>query len=108
MVIAVVLITGLMILSMRNRALVPGRWQSIAELSYEFIANMVRDNAGEAGKQYFPFIFTLFMFILFANLLGMIPYSFTFTSHIVVTFALAFVVFVGVTFIGFARHGLHF
>ncbi len=108
MVIAMLAVMLLMTLAMQKRALVPGRWQSIAELSYEFIANMVRENAGEAGKRYFPFIFTLFMFILACNLFGMIPYSFTPTSHIIVTFALAFVVFLGVTIIGFARHGLHF
>lgn len=108
MVIAVLVTSGLMILAMNRRSLVPGRWQSVAELSYEFVAGMVRDNVGDEGKKYFPFIFTLFMFILGANLLGMVPYSFTPTSHIVVTFAMAFVVFIGVTIIGFARHGLHF
>lgn len=108
MVIAVVLITLFLTLSMSGRSLVPGRWQSMAELSYEFVARMVRDNVGTEGRQYFPFIFTLFMFILFANLLGMIPYTFTVTSHIIVTFALAAVVFIGVTIIGFAKHGSHF
>src|SRR5262245_49371238 len=88
--------------------MVPGRLQSIAELSYEFIANMLQENVGSAGRQYFPFVFTLFMFILFANVLGMIPYSFTPTSHIIVTFAMAAVVFIGVTIIGFMRHGAHF
>ena len=87
----------------RQRALVPGRLQSMSELVYEFIANMVRDNVGDAGKKYFPFIFTLFIFILFGNVLGMIPYSFTSTSHIVVTFAMALFVFVGVTIIGLVQ-----
>ena len=95
-------------LGMRRHALVPGRWQSMAEMSYEFIANMVRDNVGTAGMKYFPFIFTLFMFILFCNLLGLIPYSFTPTSHIIVTFAMALVVFLGVTVIGFVRNGAGF
>ncbi len=108
MVIAVIAITLFLTLSVRSRALVPGRWQSLAELCYEFVAGMLRDNVGSEGRKYFPFIFTLFMFVLFGNLLGMIPGSFTFTSHIVVTFALALVVFLGVTVIGFARHGLHF
>lgn len=108
MMLAVLLVTLLMVFSMRSRALVPGRLQSVAELSYEFIANMLRENVGSEGRQYFPFIFTLFMFILFANLLGMIPFTFTPTSHIVVTFALALVVFIGVTIIGFVRHGAHF
>jgi F-type H+-transporting ATPase subunit a len=108
MVIAITLVTLLMTLAMSRRALVPSRWQSIAELSYEFIANMLRDNVGDAGRKYFPFVFTLFMFILFCNLLGLMPYAFTPTSHIAVTFAMAAVVFIGVTIIGFARHGLHF
>jgi F-type H+-transporting ATPase subunit a len=69
---------------------------------------MLRDNVGQEGRRYFPFIFTLFMFVLFGNLLGMIPGSFTFTSHIIVTFALAAIVFIGVTIIGFWRHGFHY
>ena len=108
MVIAVILITLFTTVTMSGRAMVPGRWQSLAELSYEFVANMLRDNVGTAGQRYFPFIFTLFMFVLFLNLLGMIPYSFTVTSHIIVTFALAFVIFIGVTIIGFATHGIGF
>ncbi len=108
MVIAVVSATLFMTLGMRGRALVPGRWQSLVELSYEFIANMIRDNVGSEGRKYFPFIFTLFMFLLFGNLLGMLPFTFTYTSHIIVTFALAATVFIGVTLIGFAKHGLKF
>jgi F-type H+-transporting ATPase subunit a len=108
MLIAVALVTLFLTYAMRTRALVPGRLQSMAELSYEFIANMIRENVGTEGRQYFPFIFTLFMFILFGNLLGMMPYSFTYTSHIIVTFAMAAVVFVGVTVIGFVRHGAKF
>ncbi len=108
MVIAVILITLFTTVTMSGRAMVPGRWQSLAELSYEFIANMIRDNVGSAGQRYFPFIFTLFMFVLFLNMLGMIPYSFTVTSHIIVTFALAIVIFIGVTIIGFATHGIKF
>ena len=108
MVAAVVLITLFVLTAMSQRAMVPGRLQLVAELTYEFVANMVKDNAGKAGMPYFPFVFTLFMFLLFANLLGMLPFSFTVTSHIIVTFALAAVVFIGVTIIGFARHGLKF
>jgi F-type H+-transporting ATPase subunit a len=108
MVIAVLLISLFTIVSMRGRAMVPGRMQSMAELSYEFVANMIRDNVGTAGQKYFPFIFTLFMFILFLNMIGMIPYTFTVTSHIIITFALAMVVFLGVTVIGFVRHGIGF
>ena len=87
--------------------MIPGRWQSMAELSYVFIANMVKDNVGSEGRPYFPFIFTIFMFILVGNFWGMMPYSFTFTSHIAVTFAMAFFVFVGVTLIAIAKHKLH-
>ncbi len=108
MTIAVVLATLIFVVGMRQKALVPGRLQSVAELGYEFIAGMVRDNVGDAGKKYFPFILTLFVFILLCNVLGMVPYSFTPTSHIVVTFAMAAVVFIGVTIIGVARHGAHF
>jgi len=108
MVLGVSLICGFLYFAMSGRSLVPGRLQSLAELSYEFIANMVRDNVGTEGMKYFPFVFTLFVFILTLNLLGMMPYSFTVTSHIIVTFALAALVFVVVTAIGFARHGVGF
>ena len=108
MTIAAVLITALTVLATRRAALVPGRWQSIAEMSYEFVADMIDTNVGHGGREFFPFVFTLFMFILFANFLGMIPYSYTVTSQIVVTFALAAVVFIGVTIIGIVRHGFHF
>jgi F-type H+-transporting ATPase subunit a len=108
MSIAVVCGFLIFVVGVRQRALVPGRMQSIAELGYEFIAGMVRDNVGSAGKKYFPFVLTLFVFILLCNLLGLVPYSFTPTSHIIVTFAMAAVVFLGVTAIGFIRHGLHF
>ena len=108
MLIAAGLVTLLMVTATQGATLVPGRLQSLAEMLYDFIASMVEQNVGEEGKRYFPFLFTLFMFILFGNLLGLIPYSFTFTSHIVVTFAMAALVFIGVTFIGIARHGFHF
>ena len=108
MVIATVLATAFLTLSMRGRALVPTRLQSVAEIFYEVIANMIRENVGAAGRKYFPFIFTLFMFILFCNVLGMIPGSFTVTSHIIVTFSLAAFIFVAVTIIGFATHGTHY
>jgi len=108
MTIAVVLITSLLVFGTRRNALVPGRWQSIAEMSYEFVADMVETNAGHGAEPYFPFVFTLFMFVLFSNLLGLIPYSYTVTSQIIVTFALAAAVFIGVTIIGIAKHGAHF
>lgn len=108
MLIGVVGVTLVLSLGVRRAQLVPSRLQSLAEISYEFIANMIRDNVGTEGRKYFGFIFTLFMFVFAGNLLGMMPYSFTYTSHIAVTFAMAAVVFVGVTAIGFAKHGLHF
>jgi ATP synthase subunit 6 len=88
--------------------LIPSRWQSIVEMVYDFVYDMVQNQVGPAGRPYFPFIFTLFVFLLGANLIGMIPYSFTSTSHIVVTFGLSLSIFVGVTLLGILRHGLHF
>jgi F-type H+-transporting ATPase subunit a len=108
MVVTVLVACVLVIWGARKRDLVPGRLQSMAEISYEFIAGMIDDNVGHEGREYFPFIFSLFIFILLGNLLGLIPYGFTFTSHIIVTFAMAAVVFIGVTIIGIARHGWHF
>jgi F-type H+-transporting ATPase subunit a len=108
MVLSVLAISTFLVLGMRRHALVPGRWQSMAELSYVFIANLVKDTVGNEGRPYFPFILTVFMFVLFGNMLGMLPYGFTFTSHIIVTFALAITVFLGVTAIGLIKHKLHF
>lgn len=108
MVAAVVLASALMILSVRQRAMVPNRWQLLAELSYSFIAKMLSDTVGKEGRPYFPFVFTLFMFVLFGNFLGMLPYSFTFTSHLAVTFALAAFIFIAVTLIAIFKHGLKF
>ncbi len=108
MVLAVTLISLFTIASMSGRSIVPGRMQSITELSYEFVASMIRDTVGNDGQKYFPFIFSLFMFVLVTNMLGMLPYSFTVTSHIAVTLALALVVFIGVTVIGFIKHGIGF
>lgn len=108
MVISITVATVVLTVGMSGRAMVPGRLQSVAELCYEFVANMVRDNAGAEGRPYFPFLFTLFIFIMFCNLLGMIPYSFTPTSHIIVTFGMALVVFIGVTVIGIAKNGAGF
>lgn len=96
---------------MRGRALVPSRIQAMSEMVYEFVANMVRSNAGQDARPYFPAIFTLFMFILMANMLGLVPAgkaAFTPTSHIVVTGALAILAFIGVNIVAFARHGLAF
>src|SRR3974377_1878418 len=104
MVIAATLITLFILYAMRSRSMVPSRLQSVAELSYEFVANMVRDNVGTDGMKYFPFVFTLFMFVLALNLLGMVPYSFPVTTHTILTFALAAFIFVVVTLIVFIRH----
>ena len=108
MVIAVIVATGFMFLGIRSAKLVPGRWQSMVELTYQFVADMLRDNVGQEGMKYFPFIFTLFMFVVVGNMMGMIPGSFTYTSHIAVTGAMALFIFIGVTIIGFMRHGTHF
>jgi len=89
----------------RRLSLVPGRMQSVAEMMYEFVANMIRDNVGNEGMKYFPLIFSLFLIVFFGNILGMVPGNFTFTSHIAVTGALAVVIFIAVTIIGFMRHG---
>ena len=108
MVATVIIVSSFLILGMRRSALVPGRWQSIVELSYIFIANLLKDTVGSSGRPYFPFIFSVFMFVLIGNLLGMLPYSFTFTSHIIVTFVMALFVFLGVTLIAIVKHKMHF
>ena len=108
MVIAAVSSVSFLLMSSGNRSLVPSRMQMMSEMLYEFIAGMIRDNIGSHGRQYFPFIFTLFMIVLMGNVLGLIPYSFTYTSHIAVTGALAIAVFTMVTVYGFMNHGLKF
>ncbi len=105
---AVALVTLLTMLATRNRAVVPGRLQSLVEMSYEFVASTVRSSAGNEGMRFFPFVFSLFMFILILNLFGMIPGGFTVTSHIIITFALAALVIGTVIVYGFWKHGLHF
>jgi F-type H+-transporting ATPase subunit a len=92
----------------RRPAMIPGRFQAFAEILYEFIAGMIRDNIGTRGREYFPLIFTIFVVVLMGNMLGMIPYSFTYTSHIAVTMGLALSLFIFITFLGFMKHGLHF
>jgi F-type H+-transporting ATPase subunit a len=106
MVVALVLICGFLIFASRGSSLVPNRLQSVAEIVYEYVATMVRDNLGEDGMKYFPWVFSLFIFILTLNLIGMIPGNFTVTSHIIVTFALAAMVWIVATLIGFAKHGV--
>ena len=108
MVLTVAAITLFLTLSVNTRSIIPSRLQLISELSYNFIAQLLSDTVGKQGRKYFPFVFTIFMFVLVGNMVGMLPYSFTFTSHIIVTFALAAVVFIGVTVIAFIKHGLHF
>ncbi|MCK5425318.1 MAG: F0F1 ATP synthase subunit A [Emcibacter sp.] len=109
MVLTIMAVMFFMVAGMRKGALVPGRWQLCVEMCYEFVANMLNEAAGRDARKYFPFVFSLFMFILFANLIGMFPYfGFTFTSHIAVTFAMAAFVFIGVTLIGLYKHGFKF
>ena len=98
----------LLIVGTRGRALVPTRTQSVAEMIYGFVRNMIEDIVGKDGLVYFPYIMTLFMFILFTNVLGLLPYSFTVTSHIAVTGVLALAVFLGVTILGFVKNGVKF
>ncbi|PWL18086.1 F0F1 ATP synthase subunit A [Falsochrobactrum shanghaiense] len=108
MFLTICVAAGFLLLSSRRRAIIPGRWQSSAEMLYEFVSKTLRDNAGEKGMKFFPLVFSLFMFILAANLIGMFPYAFTVTSQIIVTFALAMLVFFTVTIYGIVRHGLRF
>jgi F-type H+-transporting ATPase subunit a len=108
MVIALAVISALMIGATASRALVPGRMQSVAEISYEFVATTLRQSAGTEGMKFFPLVFTLFMFILAVNMLGLIPYAFTVTSHIVITISLAMLVFLTVIIYGFKKNGLKF
>jgi F-type H+-transporting ATPase subunit a len=108
MAIIVVGVAALLLGASSARALVPARMQSIAELSYEFVADTIKASSGTEGMKFFPFVFTIFMFVLFANIIGLIPYAFTVTSHIIITATLALLVFLTVTVYGFYRHGLHF
>jgi F-type H+-transporting ATPase subunit a len=97
-----------MIGGVAGKQLVPGRIQSMAELSYEFVANMIRSNAGQEGMKFFPFVFSIFMLVAVSNLIGIIPYTFTISSHIIVTAALALMVFLTVLIYGFYKNGLKF
>jgi F-type H+-transporting ATPase subunit a len=108
MLVAVILLTAFLVLGTAHGKAVPGRLQSAAELTYEFVANMLRSTAGAEGMRFFPFVFTIFMFVLTLNMFGLIPYAFTVTSHIIVTAALALTVFFTVLTYGLVRHGLHF
>jgi len=105
MIISALTIISILFVGTKRKAIVPTKIQLLTELSYTLVSKMISDTAGSKAKPYFPFVFSLFMFVLFCNMLGMLPYSFTVTSHIIVTFALAAVIFVGVTIIGFVNHG---
>ena len=108
MVISILLISSFFILSTSRRSIIPNKAQLIAEMCYEFIAGMIDNHIGSKGKVFFPFVFTLFMFILLCNFIGLVPYSFTVTSHIIVTFSFAGFIFLGVTLLGFIKHGVKF
>ena len=105
MIISTVSILLIFNLGSKKNSVLPNKMQLLAELSYTFVAKMISDTAGSKAKPYFAFIFSLFMFVLFCNMFGMIPYTFTVTSHIIVTFILASFIFIGVTIIGFIKHG---
>ncbi len=106
MLATVLLIILFLSIGLKNSSIIPSKSQTLVELSYEFIASMIGDNIGKEGMKYLSFVFSLFMFILLGNLLGMLPYSFTWTSHIIVTFAISFFIFILVTFIAILKHGL--
>jgi len=108
MLLAVIALTAFLILGTSKRSLVPSRLQSAAELSYEFVATTVRSSAGHEGMRFFPFVFTLFMFVLCLNVFGLIPFAFTVTSHIIITAAMAITVFLIVIIYGLYRNGFHF
>ena len=105
MLLAVLVVALFFSIAMRKRATVPGRTQSLAEIMYQFVHGIVEENTGHAGDKYFPFVLTLFLFILFVNLLGLLPYSFAPTSHIIVTFGMGAFVFLGITIIAFVKKG---
>ena len=108
MTISAILILSLLFFGTKKKSLIPSKIQLITEMSYTLVAKMINDTAGSGAKSFFPFVFTLFMFVLFCNMVGMLPYSFTVTSHIIVTFVLAAIIFVGVTIIGFIKHGFKY
>ena len=106
MLINVFLILGFLFLAAKKKSIVPSKIQILSELTYTFVAKMINETAGSKAKPFFPFVFTLFMFVLFCNMVGMLPYAFTVTSHIIVTFVLAIAIFIGVTILGFVKHGM--
>ena len=106
MLLSVIIILSILYIGLKKTTIIPNKIQSIIELSYEFIGSMISDNIGSEGKKYLPFVFTLFFFILVGNLIGMLPFSFTWTSHIIVTFAISFFIFLAVTLIAIYKHGI--
>jgi F-type H+-transporting ATPase subunit a len=108
MVISALTILLFLFLGTKEKKIVPSKIQLIAEMFYSFVAKMINDTAGSKAKPYFPFIFSLFMFVLFCNMVGMLPYSFTVTSHIIVTLIMALFIFIAVTIIGFVKHGFKY
>ena len=108
MVLSASLILIFLFIGTKERKIIPNKIQLIAEMFYTFVAKMISDTAGPKAKPYFPFIFSLFMFVLFCNMVGMLPYSFTVTSHIIVTLIMALFIFIAVTIIGFAKHGFKY
>ena len=108
MLISALTIALLLFFGSKNKSIIPNKIQLIAELIYNFISKMISDTAGSKAKPYFPFIFSLFMFVLFCNMIGMLPYAFTVTSHIIVTLVMALFIFISVTIIGFIKHGLKY
>ena len=108
MVISASIILLFLFFGSKEKKIIPSKIQLIAEMFYNFVAKMISDTAGSKAKPYFPFIFSLFMFVLFCNMVGMLPYSFTVTSHIIVTLIMALFIFVAVTIIGFAKHGFKY
>ena len=108
MVISATVIILFLFLGSKEKKIIPNKLQLIAEMSYTFVAKMINDTAGSKARPYFPFIFSLFMFVLFCNMVGMLPYSFTVTSHIIVTLIMALFIFIAVTIIGFIKHGFKY
>ena len=108
MIIILILLNVFLIIATKKKAIIPTKIQSLAEMSYEMIYNTTKDNLGKEGAKFFPLVYSLFMFILLCNMLGLIPYSFTVTSHIIITFAIAFGIFLFATILGFILHGFKY
>ena len=108
MLISAISISIFLLLGTKDKKIIPGKFQLLSEILYNFISKMISDTAGKKAKPFFPFIFSLFIFVLFCNMVGMLPYSFTVTSHIIVTLAFAMFIFIGVTILGFVIHGFKY